>query len=239
MAVNLCPWQGSLLKHLAIHPLLLLQECYAYYAALLLCLLLRIQCHDCLWWVVHLALQYRVHQCASNRTWRVWLGYPPWSGRETIQWVLTSCLQRRPASQTVQRAIIFLLLASRYCSCCYHLLHCIPCLLRWWRSKFWRGILNRSVDKLGVRFHGLSCHCKCQFTIPHKVLHKITSSLFPPLQLQLLHWFHVGHELYSVRMDAACSVWGSRIPPVLFHSGSDYWFLLGAGYVPWGVQGAY
>ena len=48
MAVNLCPWQGSLFKHLAIHPLLLLQECYAYYAALLLCLLLRIQCHACL-----------------------------------------------------------------------------------------------------------------------------------------------------------------------------------------------
>ena len=40
MAANLCPWQGSLLKHLTIHPLLLLQECYAYNAALLLCLLL-------------------------------------------------------------------------------------------------------------------------------------------------------------------------------------------------------
>ena len=189
--------------------------------------------------MVYLALQYHIHQCASNCTWCVWLGYPPWSGRKTIQWVLTSCLQRGLASQTVQRATIFFLLAARNRSCSHHLLHCFPCLLRWRRSKCWRGLLNRSVDKLGVRFYGLGCHCKCQFTFPHQVLHQVASSLFPPLQLQLLHWFHVGHELYSVRMDTACCVWSSRIPTILLHSGSDYRFLLGAGYVPWGVQGAY
>ena len=59
------------------------------------------------------------------------------------------------------------------------------------------------------------------------------------MQLFLLYRIYVGHQLHTVRLDAARSVRGARLAPVLLHPGSNYWILPGAGHASRVVQGAH
>ena len=159
--------------------------------------------------MVHLTVQYHLHEFTSHLAWCARLGHSSGYRWRRIQVLLTAPILRRAIQRSIQLSIVLFRAIPGLGPLCHNFLRDIFDLQWFGNTQYVERLLDGLMDRIDRSFY-ISCfHGKFELDNKDEVLDLSACTEHPCRKLLQLSWLHVVHKLCGVWLDVVLSFWSS------------------------------